>query len=193
MIADLHTERAILGGLVARPEAWPEVNDVVHPDDWSDPNLRAIATAMWQLLERRTEVDVAAIASELEALGSLRQVGGIQAVLDLANDAVSSHALPRHARRLRDVAAARRLQEVATFVRNADEEALSDPAAWVERSSARLLESAALQREDGARKVRDLFEGALRRLAKRHAGEDRGVPYGYPGVDLVTGGMSPTE
>lgn len=193
MIADPHTERAVLGGLLLAPAAWPEVADRVSPDDFHEPAMRAVASALWSLLQRGSEIDVPALASELEGAEQLRMVGGMQALSDLAACGVSSATLRRHALRLRDVAAARRLETAALDVRSSADEALADPVAWVEQHAGRLSEASRLQREDGARPVRDMLRSAIARLQRRKSGEEQSTPYGYPDLDLTTGGMAPGE
>lgn len=193
MIADVHAERAVLGGLLLAPASWPEVSDRVSPDDWDSPPLRAVAVALWSLLGRGSEIDLPALASELEGAEALRMVGGMGALSDLMAGGVSSSTLRRHALRLRDVAAARRLEHAANEVRSSADEALADPIAWVEQHAGRLVEATRLQREDGARQVRDMIAPAVRRLIARREGKEQSTPYGYPDLDLVTGGMAPSE
>jgi replicative DNA helicase len=193
VIADEHTERAVLGGLLLAPAAWPEVADRVTPEDFHSDSLRAVATALWSLLSRGTDVDLASLASELEGAERLRMVGGMAALSELHACGVSSATLRRHAVRLRDVAAARRLESAALDVRSSVDEALADPIAWVEQHAGRLTEAARLQREDGARSIRDMLHPALVRLQRRKSGEEQSTPYGYADLDQTTGGMAPGE
>ncbi|HKY51663.1 MAG TPA: replicative DNA helicase [Candidatus Limnocylindria bacterium] len=193
MIADVKAERAVLGAILLRPDV---LNDVVHlvaEDDFSDPKHAAVFRAIAKVANRGDTIDIVTLERELEVAERLRMVGGGAALSELAGDAVGARAVVRHARQVRDLGVARRLYVAAMDVRDAASEAVADPVAWVERQAARLADAAKLHREDTAQRVGALLPGAMQRLQRRAAGEELGTPYGYPDLDVITGGMVPTE
>lgn len=193
MIADVRAEGAVLGAIMLRPSVLPDVVGLIGEDDFHVPQHQAVFRALRKLADRGAAIDVVSLASELEAAEQLRLVGGIEGVGRIADAYASSHNVATHARRVRDVAAARRLAIAAADVRADVADALVDPVAWVERSAALLAEAARLERDDGAVRVGELLAPAMDRIVRRSKGEERGTPYGYADLDLLTGGMVPGE
>lgn len=191
--SDPAAERAVLTAIVLRPSVFPDCGDLTCPDDFADPRHRAFAEALWSLGAAHEPIDEATLSAKLRSLNRLQLIGGDEGISELCRDAVSSHNVLRHARRVRDVAAARRLALVALDVHGGSESALDDPAAWVDRSASRLAEASRLQRDDGGVLVRDILESTFRDLEARAKGEHRGIGTRYGDLDAITQGFHPGE
>lgn len=193
MPADLPAEGAVLGAIMLKPRMWPDIADLVGPDDFHDRRHAALAAALWGLCSREEPIDIVTVAGELQRAGALQLVGGTSGIGDVARHHATAHNALRHARRVRDVAAARRLAIAALDCHGDAEDSLSDPAAWIDRQASRLTEAARLQRDDGGVLARDLVASTIRDIEARSRGDHRGIGSRYPELDAITQGFHAGE
>lgn len=113
--AAARAERALLGSLLVDPEAISRVAAVVGVEDLSAPKLRLVYEAMLALHARGTPPDYVVLCAEMEARGTLDQVGGDGAVSFLVNEAPTSLYVDHYARTVAGQARERRTEILASY------------------------------------------------------------------------------
>lgn len=119
--ASVRAEMALLGAVIIDPEAVGAVAGIVAPADFGAERLRLVYEAMLALHQRRVLPDYVALCTELEALGTMRVVGGDWVLTRLINQCPTSLYADHYARLVAEAGAARRRT------------ALPEPAAGVPR------------------------------------------------------------
>lgn len=106
---DEPSEQALLGALLARPDAAE-----LAVDDLYLPKHQTIAGAIAKLHANDEPTDPPAVAAALRTTGELPRIGGLPYLADLATNACTPSQAPYYARIVRDLARKRRLLEVIT-------------------------------------------------------------------------------
>ena len=87
---NIESEMALLGSIMLRPEALPEVMDILRPEAFYSNKHRLIFTAMTKLYEKHEPIDLLTLSSRLKEAGDLDSVGGISYLTELVNTVPSS-------------------------------------------------------------------------------------------------------
>lgn len=125
----LEVERALLGGLLAWPEALDDVAAMLTPEDFYARSHRATFAVLLDMRTRRVNVDAATVLDELAAVGALEDLGGRAGLHEIARAAIVDADPVDLARRVRDKAQARHVIETARRLsQQAYEGSLSGPA-----------------------------------------------------------------
>ena len=83
--ANLEAERSVLGAVLLDPTSLNFVVPILDADDFFPDNHRRIYSAMRELAERSTEIDLLTLKEELDRAGAIEKIGGpayLSALLD---------------------------------------------------------------------------------------------------------------
>jgi replicative DNA helicase len=188
-VIDERAEHSVLAALLVRPACWADVEPLLQPDDFGNPRHRAIAHAIWTLRRRGDEADFITIAAELERAGAANLAGQTLASLDAEHIATTP---VRHAKRVREVAAARRMAEYLAD-RGDAQGVLEDPLGFIEETARRVTALADVRRESEFVHLGDLAREHLAEIVARSKGVRRGIGTGIPKLDALTGGVQPGQ
>lgn len=187
--ADPKAENAVLGAIVLRPACWPELAALCEPADFTGGRVD-IARALWALADRGADVDTLTLAREMgeAAKSSARQLEDVWSV-------VTAFAAPQHAKRVRDVAAMRRLVEAAQDVveRAARPWALQEPTEFVETAGHRLAEASQVREESSAVHVADVVRSTIGDMQARREGKRDGLSVEWPDLNDLLRGFRPGQ
>lgn len=188
-------ERAIAGSLLVRGDwALAQIADVVRPEDFYSLGLRAVYQVALELWRRREPVDLVTVEAQLTARDDLRLVGGLAGLAKLS-DLGTLTGIEAHARRVSELARARRLVLLCRDVAQDTESALGRPLEWLEAKEALLLE--ALRREAGRSCINAaaLMDLVVAEVKAGLRGEPlRALSTGFVDVDArLAGGLRPGE
>ncbi|MBL8601768.1 MAG: replicative DNA helicase [Myxococcales bacterium] len=192
---DLEAERAVLGAILLDNSAVGLAEAIVVPGDFYHPAHGVIFESILSLSSRRTPIDVVTLASELRARERLNTVGGAQYLGELTDTIPTIAHVESHARIVAELAAVRRMIEVAHEIvargygeRGAPEAFLDFAAAKVfevaqKRSKSTLvpLETAIIE---AFARIENVLENGLR---------ISGTETGFRDLDTLTAGMHPGQ
>jgi replicative DNA helicase len=192
---DASAERAVLGAILLRPEAFADIVSVAREDDFHVPAHQSVFRAMCRLAEAGTPIDYVSLERQLRDADRLNVVGGPDGISELGRQIVTSHNALGHARRVRDMAGVRRTVELAmTLVEDGRGPAASqDPIGWIEQSAHRLAEAGHVDRDDTGVDLAHLAETYIPELQARKSGQRNGIMLGFPDLDALTEGLQPGD
>jgi replicative DNA helicase len=105
-------EESVVGGILLHPSAFNKVAELLTPDDFYHPALRAIYDAMLELERAAKPIDSITVVEQMKALQSLdklRAFNGPDFLTELMGKVVTVENIEFHARIVRGKATARRL------------------------------------------------------------------------------------
>lgn len=189
--ADPRAERAVLTAITLDAACWPTIASICEPADFSG-DLADVARALWTLAEGREPIDVDTLT---RALGPAGVRLSEQNVLGFMRDYVSVSAAPGHARRVRDVAAMRRVVTAAMDVvaDAAKPWAMTDPAEFVEAAGHRMTEAGQVRDEHEAVHVGAVVRGVVAELKARKEGKHEGLSVEWPDLNKLLRGFRPGQ
>lgn len=193
---DPDMERACLGCMILSETAADEVSSMLDADDFYIPAHQAIYRAISKLARDGVGVDLVTIKNALISDRLLKDVGGVDYLIQLAESTPSAHLASGYARTLADLSTSRRVLQAAADIARCASSNECNGLELIARSDA-ILDDVRKLRKVGSRLVQvstivRSFTDRLERIIE--SGEpERGVPTGLIGVDKLTNGLMPGE
>ncbi|MCU7844694.1 MAG: replicative DNA helicase [Candidatus Thiodiazotropha sp. (ex Monitilora ramsayi)] len=187
------SEQAVLGGLMIENRMWPSVSEIIGTVHFYRQDHRTIFATMEELETKRQPIDLVTLAGQLEKIGKLEEVEGLQYLTQLAEQTPSAANIIAYAKSVREHADRRKLIGIgsqiteAAFSQAPTIEIVND----AEAAFLKLTEQAS---DVGPRTISEIAgDGYLDELEKRTTGATRGLPTGFIDFDRLTNGMRPGQ
>ena len=188
-------ERSVLGAIFKSPQAASLAFESLRVEDFYDPALREIYSAMLDVAEHSHRVDFVTVDAELSRRGRLDAVGGSAFLLELSQSVPFTENVDAYIKIVDDMSTLRKLIAAA-------EQIMTDSYAG-EMQTKEILESAEKavydisMRKGGAelQRIQDVLLTTyekIEELVKNH-GQVEGVPTGYTELDDTLTGLHPGE
>jgi replicative DNA helicase len=188
---DIRAERAVIGTLVTYPEAFVDITGMAAEDDFHLEPHRAVYRAVAKLHQAGGATDITAIEAALALSGSLNLVGGLEGLSQLS-ECRTTQAV-RHARRVRDLAGARRAIVLAMELAEEGEAAMEDPIAFIDRMTSRVADASSVQRHATAVPASVVVRELVEDWKSRAGGARPGLQTRWPRVNELTTGLQDGE
>lgn len=105
----IEAEHCVLGSLIVDPIKIDEVLEIVTPDDFYNPQTRAIFKHIETIGRLGKTVDVITLAESMDAAGQLEPAGGLSYLIEIVNNTPSSANVKAYAHIVADRAMERRI------------------------------------------------------------------------------------
>ena len=188
-------ERSVLGAMLRSADAVMLAQESLKEDDFYDPILREIFSAMLYLSARSRPVDIVTLDEELTRRGRLEAIGGTQFLIDLSRSVPAASNIGAYIRIVDEKSTLRKLigaSEEITKNCYAGEMETPDVLAMVEKSIYDItMRKGGEQLQPVQPLLLKTFE-MIEELVRKH-GRIEGVPTGYRGLDEMTTGFHPGE
>jgi len=192
-MTDLHdeaTERRLLGGIIADPEIFPQVKEILrsHADFGIGKNGK-VYDAMTKLFAEGTTIDLMTVSDQLKKDG--QQVSDIY-LTELTERAYSGHDAPTHARIVVEYALRRDQIDIANRLKVRAEDMTEDVFA-IQKESIGLLDGLYSKASKTTKHISAIVDSAREFLAKLVLSpEELGIiKFGFRDLDDQTGGCFP--
>lgn len=189
---DIHSEQALIGACMVRPERLDDVLPFIGADDFYRPEHQIIFSAILSLLESQELIDVVSLASALKASGQLDAVGGSQYLASLMEAFPFTVNAEAWARTVRDMSRRRKVMQASVELW----QAAANPAANVSEVTSEfsdLVDSVLSDRLDTGRQTPREIVADYREWLDAASDENAGVPLPFRRAQEMTGGFLPGE
>ncbi|NHA03053.1 replicative DNA helicase [Mucilaginibacter sp. HC2] len=188
-------EEAVLGALMLEKDALSSVIDILNPEVFYRDNHQKIFSAIKQLFEKSSPVDILTVTAELRKLGELEMIGGAYYITELTSRVASAANIEFHARIIIQKYIQRELIRISTDVIQSAYEDTSDVLDLLDRAEKNLFEIAQNNLRRDARKMDDLVHEALRDIEALKDKKDglTGVASGFTALDRMTSGWQKSD
>jgi len=193
---NLEAERQVLGSLMIDKNAIYRVTDVLSLGDFYDPRHDRVFRVIYDLLSKRSPIDIISVTGRLRDSGELTGLGGASFLTELVNGvSTASHIehyanIVRSKKLLRDlITLAGEISEVA-FGADDDVDLILD---GIEQKVIRISQRSIVQRFVG---LREELQSAYDRIAKLHqkgGSSLRGIASGFSGLDNLLSGFQKSD
>ncbi len=194
----IEAEQAIIGGLMLSNDAWDQIADRVHEEDFYRKDHRLIFRAIAGLAEREEPFDVVTLSEWLEQRGDLEKAGGLVYLGTLAKDTPSAANVKAYADIVRERSVLRQLIQVSEDIANSayepGENEIRNLLDQAETKIFRIAEQGS-QHQSGFRNIKDLLGQAVDRIDELFNKDDpiTGVATGFDKFDEMTSGLQPSD
>ncbi len=186
---------ALLGSIMLRPEALPEIMDILRPEAFYSDKHRVIFLAMVHLYEKREPIDLLTLSSKLKESGDLDRVGGMSYLTELVNTVPSSSNAEHYAEIVEKKYTMRRLIEAAEQIEKIGYDEENDLPEILDQAEKKIYEVTSKNLSGKYTEMSQVLDQALDRLDKLHKtkGELRGVPTGFKDLDFKLSGLQNSD
>jgi replicative DNA helicase len=192
---NIDSERALLGSIMLRPEALPEIMDILHQEAFYVDKHKLIFSSMSDLYNRREPIDLLTISSHLKERGDLDRVGGMGYLTEIVNTVPSSSNAEHYAEIVQKKHTMRRLIEAAEHIGNLGYDESFELPELLDKAEKKMYEVTSSKLSGNFIELKDTLGEAMDRLDRLHKtkGELRGVPTGFKDLDAKLSGLQKSD
>jgi len=192
---DLTAEAATLSAILLDPAALPAVQDFLRTECFYSGQHQAIFDAASWCLANGGLVDVIRVGNRLNTTERLAQLeGGMGYLATILNDSPATVNVRQHAAIVYEMYRARRAIEIARHTLVSGYLGVGDVQAYLDTATQSFGELS--RKSVGARGMTngEALRAIIAKLdAPKNSPLGRGIPYGFPSLDRITGGMHSSE
>jgi replicative DNA helicase len=188
---DLVAEQSVLGAVFISPETMTSLADELTPEDFYKPANKIVFKTMLSLLEKGEPIDATTMVSALTNQGQIKEIGGLNYVVELVNSTPTSKNVEHYAKLVKEKATLRRvIADLSDSLSSAyqGDVSISDLIAKTERS---MLDISNQNTGTGFRNVADILDTHMQIVETRSQtdGFVTGLSTGFVGLDKITTGL----
>jgi replicative DNA helicase len=192
---NIEAEQALLGGLLADPEAINKVVDVVASEDFYREAHGKIFSLMLDLYERNEAIDILTVSSAGRDRGILDRVGGVTYLNTLVDLMPSSANIAQYAKMVREKSLMRHLMTAATQIIEMGHEAELNVDSYIDESEKLIFEVSENKLKPSFYAMKDIVlenVQTIKRLFEKKQSVT-GVATGFTDIDRMTSGLQPSD
>jgi replicative DNA helicase len=192
---NVEAEEAVLGAILLSPEALFEVLPFINTDDFFIVRHAWIWETIVSLHERRAPIDYLTVASDLEQMGRLDEIGGAAYLLNLISKTPSALNIEGYGRVVEQMAVRRRLISAASRIAQVAHSEEPDIDEVINRAEQAIFEVTERRLSRELVPIRDVVSDYFDHVSylTRHQGEFIGVPTGFKDLDLKLGYLQKSD
>lgn len=192
---NVEAEEAVLGAILLSPEALFEILPFLNTDDFFIVRHAWIWEAILNLHERRAPIDYLTVASELEQMGRLEEIGGAAYLVHLVNRTPSALNIEGYGHVVEQLALRRRLIEAASRIAQVAHSEEPDIDEIINRAEQAIFEVTERRLTRELIPIRDIVSEYFDHISflTRHHGEFLGVPTGFIDLDRLLGYLQKSD
>lgn len=193
----IEAEKAVLGALLTEDDIYDSVSSIVGRSDFYRDAHRIIYEAIENIVRRgNRRVDMVLLTEELTRMKKLDEVGGINYIAELTNDAMSSFNVEEHARIVSEKATLRRLIDAGNrIVGESYDDSKPVPDILNDAESGILNVTGAVKAETSFVSLGDVMTKVMKRIGdlQNYGDSLTGIATGFKDLDKLTNGLQRSD
>jgi len=192
---NIDSEKALLGALMVRADAINEVIDSIEPDSFYAEKHRIIYNAIRELFAKNEPIDVITVSSRLNDKNDLERIGGRAYLVELINTVPSTSNVLHYANLVDKTSILRRLIDAADHISDLGFTESKELDQVLDEAEKKIFGITNSPKVHKFVNLKDTLIEAWERLDHLHKSGDeiRGVPTGFPDLDLKTAGFQKSD
>ena len=188
-------ETSLLGAVLIDPEAMIRIGDIVHADDFYNPEHQLIYTAMVDLYEARQPIDLLTLASKLEDNDALQKAGGSAYLTSLVDSVPSASNAAHYAGIVAHKATLRRLILAANKIGDLGHNETEELDGLLDKAEQTLFEVSQKHLKQNFIAISSVLADSFDRLDELHRDKKkfRGLPTGFRELDNKLAGLQKSD
>ena len=188
---DLVAEQSVLGAVFIAPDTIISLADELIPDDFYKPANKIVFKTMLSLFKKGEPIDATTMVSALTDQGQIKEIGGINYVVELVNSTPTSKNVEHYAKLVKEKSTLRRvIADLSDSLSSAyqGDVSISDIISKTEKS---LLDISNQNTGTEFRNVADILDTHMQIVETRSQtdGFVTGLSTGFVGLDKITTGL----
>jgi len=192
---NLEAEQAVLGAILLESEALVTSMERLKSEDFYSVAHQRIFDAMVSLNDDNEPIDLVTLASRLQDLGQMDEIGGIIYLTKLANAVPTAANVEYYASIVEEKSILRRLIRTATQIVSSGYATEDDVGVLLNDAETRIMEISSGRSSTGFISIRDVLMEVFERVEflYNNRGGVTGIPSGFVDLDRMTSGFQPND
>lgn len=188
---NLDAEKSLLGAILLDKEAIVLVAEITHSEHFYLQSHQDIFSAMIDLYEARSAIDVVTLTNQLKKQKKLKTVGGSAYIVSLSNEVPTSSHVVEYAKIIKTLYVKRSLITLSAELGEMAFDDSREVAEILDKAEQHVFSLSHEQANQGFMMLREALANSFERLdeLQRNGGELRGVPTGFNDLDRTLAGF----
>ncbi|MEE0014720.1 MAG: replicative DNA helicase [Bacilli bacterium] len=192
---NLEAEESVLGACFLSKYALQKATESLLPESFYSEKNAKIFTAMMDLAEEKTPIDLTTITSHLKKKNELNEVGGVEYLTEILNFVPTASNVDYYIQNVEETAILRRLIETANDIATEGYRTDETVNEILDSSEKKILSIVKNRKSSEFRSIKDVLlktQSDLERLSENKS-EITGLATGWYDLDKLTTGLHPNE
>ncbi|RRD94347.1 replicative DNA helicase [Clostridiales bacterium COT073_COT-073] len=191
----LEAEQTVIGSMLMGKEVVDIATEYVSEDDFYTPEQRIAFAAIYELFRENKPIDLITVQNQLEKMGKLEEVGGIQYLSNLSINVPTSAHIKEYAKIVQEKAILRRLIRSGNEIVSDSFEGRDTLEDILNKAEERIFNIIQNRKTSDLVIIKSLIAPALDSIAKAHSqhGTVTGLASGFIDLDNKTAGFQPSD
>jgi replicative DNA helicase len=191
----LESEKALLGALLIRSDAMPDIVDVLSPDAFYSEKNRTIYRMMLQLWGKNDPIDIESVRAKLADENKLEAMGGVSYLAELASEVPAASNSRHYAALVQKKYVLRSLIDAGEYVAELGFDEAEELDETLDKAEKKVYEVAHASTLSKFVSMRESLAEAWTRLEhlNENKGELRGTPTGFKDLDALLAGLQKSD
>ncbi|BAT72512.1 replicative DNA helicase [Thermosulfidibacter takaii ABI70S6] len=192
---NVEAEKSVLGSIFLDNQSLLRIVDLITPEDFYRKNHAYIYQAFLRLFERGDPIDIVTVEAELQSMGVLDQVGGIEYLMELAEFVPTPVHIVKYAQIVKEKSILRDLIGACHEIIRKCHEADKDVEELLDEAESRIFAISEKRTKSDFSPSRELVKAAISQLEKLAHKRQliTGIPTGFYDFDRMTAGLQPSD
>ncbi len=188
---DLDAEQAILGSMLIDKDAVVSAFEKLREDDFYREDNKMIYVSMLNLYSKSEPIDIITVKAELESLGKLEQVGGIEYLALLPEKVPTTANAGKYIKIVEEKSAIRKLIKTANEIVELGYDPTEEVENIMELAEKRMFNIMQNKNQKGYSVIKDVLVESFTKLEELYNRKQHitGVPSGFTALDYKTAGF----
>ena len=192
---DIEAEQAVIGGMLTDVEAVSASIEKLKESDFYREDHRAIFSAMLNLYNRAEPIDLITVKSELEAMGKLDKVGGLEYLAELPEKVPTTANASKYIKIVEEKSILRNLIKTANEIIELGYDPTEDVENIMEGAEKKIFNLMQDKDQKSYVPIKDILVESFTQLEELYNRKQHitGVPTGFVDLDYRTAGLHGSE
>ncbi|MCI1930100.1 MAG: replicative DNA helicase [Clostridia bacterium] len=192
---DAEAEKAVISSMFIDREAAGIAMESLKADDFYRPDNQQVFEAALELYSSGEPIDIITVKNKLEEKGVFEQIGGINAIAQIASSVGSSVNIKNYVKIVKDKSVLRELIKTSSDISQQCFEGKENINYIVEKAEQGIFNIMQGRDSSGVYHIKDIAVSAFERIEDiyKNKGHLTGVPTGFTDFDAKTAGLQPSD
>ncbi len=193
--SDLTAEKAVLGGIFLKPDAFGDIIEVVMPNDFYKAAHRYVYEAMIDCYNSGEGIDPIIVANKLKKQNRYDEIDGENLLFEIIDEVQTAANIVKHARIVKEKSILRKLGDVGTKIVEMSYEGYEDVDTILDKAEGLIFKISETKESKDVISIREAMTEEFMRLEEvfNNKGVTTGISSGFINFDEKTSGFNPSD
>lgn len=193
--SDLTAEKAVLGGIFLKPDAFGDIIEVVMPNDFYKAAHRYVYEAMIDCYNGGEGIDPIIVANKLKKQNRYDEIDGENLLFEIIDEVQTAANIVKHARIVKEKSILRKLGDVGTKIVEMSYEGYEDVDTILDKAEGLIFKISETKESKDVISIREAMTEEFMRLEEvfNNKGVTTGISSGFINFDEKTSGFNPSD